>query len=321
MRHPGWPACSRPSSGLRSCWHLRLPSNPGPIFYRTSLHELARLCTRVGALVHAGRHACARGLARLCTRVGALVLCQTCPPHTLDPPPPWPFLPKPQFSDMGPLPQHGFARNHPWKVVESPVDSPLTAGASIPWVVLELQLNKEDADERVRTWANSSTCRLRVALGEADGSLSMQMTVSNTGQAPLSFTFAFHTYYATDDISKVSVRGLQGCDYLDNLQARIKLEDAADSITFAQEVDRIYLDAPDSITVVDAGKSRPLQLRKQGLPDAVVWNPWEAKAKSTKDLKDDDYLRMFCVESGVMGVPVTLPPGQTWQGVQQVCVL
>eukprot|EP00899_Mesostigma_viride_P006634 jgi/Mesvir1/15972/Mv26462-RA.1 len=227
----------------------------------------------------------------------------------------------PQFSDMGPLPQHGFARNHPWKVVESPVDSPLTAGASIPWVVLELQLNKEDADERVRTWANSSTCRLRVALGEADGSLSMQMTVSNTGQAPLSFTFAFHTYYATDDISKVSVRGLQGCDYLDNLQARIKLEDAADSITFAQEVDRIYLDAPDSITVVDAGKSRPLQLRKQGLPDAVVWNPWEAKAKSTKDLKDDDYLRMFCVESGVMGVPVTLPPGQTWQGVQQVCVL
>lgn len=54
---------------------------------------------------------------------------------------------------------------------------------------------------------------------------------------------------------------------------------AGDAVTFAEEVDRIYLATPDELRVVDLAGGKTVSLAKQCLPDAVVWNPWVDKSR------------------------------------------
>jgi len=49
------------------------------------------------------------------------------------------------------------------------------------------------------------------------------------------------------------------------------------------QVDRIYLSVPSRLEVRDAAAGRTFRLETQGLPDAVVWNPWMKKAASMAD--------------------------------------
>ena len=39
----------------------------------------------------------------------------------------------------------------------------------------------------------------------------------------------------------------------------------------------------------DEGAGRVFTVRKAGFPDAVVWNPWIAKAAGMADFGDDEY--------------------------------
>ena len=40
---------------------------------------------------------------------------------------------------------------------------------------------------------------------------------------------------------------------------------------------------------MDKGSKRRITLEKEGLPDAVIWNPWAEKAKAMSDFGDDEY--------------------------------
>ena len=48
-------------------------------------------------------------------------------------------------------------------------------------------------------------------------------------------------------------------------------------------MDRIYLAAPSTLQVADEAAGRSVTLETRTLPDAVVWNPWVAKAASLPD--------------------------------------
>ncbi len=48
----------------------------------------------------------------------------------------------------------------------------------------------------------------------------------------------------------------------------------------------------------------------------MVWNPGAAKCATMADLEPEDYLRFVCVEAATVGAPVTLGPGERWQGSQ-----
>lgn len=73
--------------------------------------------------------------------------------------------------------------------------------------------------------------------------------------------------------------------------------------------------------IVDAGVNRTVFLTKSGLPDAVVWNPWIAKAKATGDFGDEEYKEMLCVEPAVAASgPITVKAGQSWCGSQVLVV-
>jgi glucose-6-phosphate 1-epimerase len=223
----------------------------------------------------------------------------------------------PQFSNIGPLMAHGFARNRIWSIDTDPQIGP-APNSSGAFIDLILKPSEEDS----KTWPHSFEYRLRVEVGPG-GILTLTSRIRNTNPdgKSFSFTFAYHTYFSVSDISEVRVEGLETLDYLDNLRERTRLTEQGDAITFEGELDRIYLEAPRKIAILDHEKNRTFVVIKDGLPDAVVWNPWDKKAKAMSDFGDEEYKHMVCVEAATIEDPVTLKPSEEWTGRLQLSLL
>lgn len=216
----------------------------------------------------------------------------------------------PQFSNLGTLEQHGFARNRLWSVDSSP--SPLPAVKNQSTVDLILKSTEED----LKSWPHRFELRVRISLS-ADR-LTLIPRVRNTDSKAFSFTFALRNYLPVSDISEVRVEGVETLDYFDNLLQRERYTEQADAITFDGEIDRAYLSTPMKIAVIDHERKRTYELRKEAMPDAVVWNPWDKKAKALPDLGDEDYKTMLCVDSAVIETPIVLKPCEEWKARQEL---
>ncbi|XP_042503938.1 putative glucose-6-phosphate 1-epimerase isoform X2 [Macadamia integrifolia] len=222
----------------------------------------------------------------------------------------------PQFGNCGSLEQHGFARNKMWAIDNSP--PPLHPSDSKGKSLIDLLLKPSEED--LKCWPHSFEFRLRVSL-TADGDLNMISRVRNINGKTFSFSFAYHTYLSVSDISEVRIEGLETLDYLDNLSQRERFTEQGDAITFESEVDRVYLSSPNVIAVLDHEKKRTVVIRKEGLPDVVVWNPWEKKSKAMVDLGDEEYKQMLCVDGAAIEKPITLKPGEEWTGRLELSVV
>jgi glucose-6-phosphate 1-epimerase len=53
----------------------------------------------------------------------------------------------------------------------------------------------------------------------------------------------------------------------------------------------------------------------------VVWNPGAGKCTQLKDMPEDGWQHMLCVEAAQVYEPVTIAPGDFWQGAQRLRVL
>jgi glucose-6-phosphate 1-epimerase len=208
----------------------------------------------------------------------------------------------PQFGD-GPLPKHGFARILPWTPVASAETGP---GA----VTLTFQI--EDSAATRAYGAPSFRTRLHLELEPE--TLTLTWSVLNRSGSPWSFTGALHTYFRVADIRRAAVEGLQGIALVDSLQADRREVESRDQIRFAEEVDRVYVAAPDRLAVIDEVETRRVEITKTGMADAVVWNPWIDKSKRLEDFGDNDYRQMVCVETGNIDAPIRLVPGADWSG-------
>ncbi|KAK4488523.1 hypothetical protein RD792_004287 [Penstemon davidsonii] len=216
----------------------------------------------------------------------------------------------PQFSNFGSLEQPGFARNRLWSLDSSP--SPLPPPNNQSTVDLILKSTEED----LKTWPHRFELRVRISLSA--GKLTVIPRVRNTDSKAFSFTFALCNYLSVSDISEVRVEGLETLDYFDNLLQRERYTEQADAITFDGEIDRVYLSTPIKLAIIDHEKKRTIVLRKEGMPDAVVWNPWDKKAKALPDLGDEDYKTMLCVDSAAIETPIVLKPFEEWKGRQEL---
>ncbi|KAF5479682.1 hypothetical protein F2P56_000482 [Juglans regia] len=216
----------------------------------------------------------------------------------------------PQFGNLGSLEQHGFARNKMWSLDSDP--SPLPPAKNQSSVDLILKSTEED----LKTWPRSFELRLRISLSA--GKLILIPRVRNTDNKPLSFMFALRNYLSVSDISEVRVEGLETLDYFDNLMRRERFTEQADAITFDGEIDRVYLTSPAKIAIIDHEKKRTVVLRKDGMPDSGVWNPWDKKAKALPDLRDEDYKTMLCVDSAAIENSIVLKPFEEWTGYQEL---
>lgn len=222
----------------------------------------------------------------------------------------------PQFGNCGSLEQHGFARNKMWVIDNNPPHLPLNGGSDKVSVDLLLKPSEDD----MKCWPHYFEFRLRVSLS-MDGDLTMISRIRNINGKAFSFSFAYHTYLSVSDISEVRIEGLETLDYLDNLCERERFTEQGDAITFESEVDRVYLGSPNVIAVLDHEKKRTFVIRKEGLPDVVVWNPWEKRSKSMADLGDEEYKQMLCVDAAAIERSINLKPGEEWRGRLEISAI
>jgi len=143
--------------------------------------------------------------------------------------------------------------------------------------------------------------------------LDLTFRVTNTGDAPFSFTCALHTYLRVADAHATVIEGLNGTRYRER-QGHLEEAQSEPELKLSGPVDRVYLDAPAQVIVREPARST--RVLSSGFRDLVVWNPWAERGATLSDLEPDGYRRMVCVEAAVIGAPVQLDPEQSWQGTQ-----
>lgn len=208
----------------------------------------------------------------------------------------------PQFYTYGNLPRHGFARNLAWHLDK------LHKGKEFAGATFSLT----DTPDTHAIWPHAFRCELTLTL--ARNRLDVEFSVENRDAQPLSFTCAMHTYLRVEHIESVELMGLQGCTYLDQTRNNAKRTEDRSAMDFSEETDRIYLTAPQDVTLREPNRS--LNILTTNFPDLVVWNPWVERCAQISDMPPDGYKRMLCVEAAVVEHPITLKRGAEWWGRQ-----
>ncbi|PSW21029.1 D-hexose-6-phosphate mutarotase [Photobacterium sanctipauli] len=203
-------------------------------------------------------------------------------------------------------PSHGFARNSEWTLKEHREND--------QGVIVALTL--EDSDATRALWPHKFNNVLTFEIG---ASLKVSLTSTNTDSTPWHFGGALHSYFTVADIKQTHVTGM-GSQYIDSTQGG-KHEEGGEQLHFEQEVDRVYTQPEDTITVHDAGNSRKLVITNSGHNSAVLWNPWAELSHSMGDMADNSFETMVCVES-TLNKPdsITLTPGESHTLTTQVSV-
>lgn len=211
----------------------------------------------------------------------------------------------PQFNQQGPLPKHGFARDHAWTLQEAIVRG------EHAFAVLTLS----DNEATRALWPHAFTLELTISIDSHR--LDMELAVLNNGEMPFEFQAALHTYLATTDVRRAQLEGLIGQNYQDSVLDQPR-QQWIDVVTVAQEIDRIYWQAPTELTLREMG--RRLAIVSRGFEDCVVWNPGPELSARIPDLPDDGWLAMLCVEAAQIGNPVRLASGEEWAAIQSLVV-
>lgn len=211
----------------------------------------------------------------------------------------------PQFSDAGPLKNHGFARISVWSVSASKSSPQQQDGSSVS---VTFTLSPNDVSREM--WNHDFLVDYKVTL--APGVLQAEWKVHNrNSELPFSFTGALHTYFAVNDASRAGVTGLTGLTYADKVRDKKTFTESDTVVRVPGFIDRVYASAPDSMDILD-GDTPYIRVEKKNMSDAVVWNPGADNARKMSDFGDDEYHNMLCVEAGTIVNPVTVNAGQEW---------
>lgn len=213
----------------------------------------------------------------------------------------------PQFSTLGGLPRHGFARNTAWQL-EKVHEGGEYAGAT-------LFLTDSPATRRIWPFAFRAELTFSLARNRMD----LELSVENSGGEPFSFTAALHTYLRVEHIETTQVLGLQGRTYRDQTAGGSKRTEDQQAINFDEEVDRIYLNAPHDVMLREPNRS--MNILGVNFPDLVLWNPWVEKCAQLGDMPADGFKRMLCVEAALVEHPLSLAPGKQWWGRQSLVAI
>ncbi|ORX68322.1 aldose 1-epimerase, partial [Linderina pennispora] len=202
----------------------------------------------------------------------------------------------PQFGP-GALPQHGFARNTTWELVDSN-----DHGAS---AVARFRLTDSE-QTRLSKWPYKFSIIYTVDLTAT--TLSTILQFANTDEKPFEFTSLLHTYFGVPHISDAVVEGLKGVEYADKVLGTESVEER-DLVSIDRNEDRVYRDVPGDVCVRYGGDA--VRLKRFNFKDIVLWNPWAELAKGMGDFADAEYVNMVCVEAGTVASAIKLAPGET----------
>lgn len=191
---------------------------------------------------------------------------------------------------------HGFVRAMDWTLrgIETEGDS------------LKVEFTLPYPEGGFAGWPHQVDLSLVIRLDEQ---LHIDLTSHNRGADSVTLSQALHTYFAVSDVRQVHVEGLDGLTYIETLEDW-KAKPQVGDLHFAGETDRIYLDTPPTLSIVDSAWERRIELTSRGSRSAVIWNPWVDRAAAFSDMADDGWQRMLCIETAnVMDDVVALAPG------------
>lgn len=196
-----------------------------------------------------------------------------------------------------PAKAHGEVRAIDWELL----------GVAEDGDALLVELVLPQAEGHLPGWPHNVALKLSIRLDQA---LNVSLVSFNAGQETVSFSQALHTYFAVSDVHQISVEGLDGLRYIETLENWEERQQAGD-LTFSGETDRVYLDTPNLMSIVDPQWQRRIQIQTTGSNSAVLWNPWIEKTGRFTDMATDGWQRMVCVETAnVLGDVVTLAPDE-----------
>ncbi|MFI7482601.1 D-hexose-6-phosphate mutarotase [Kocuria sp. M1R5S2] len=219
----------------------------------------------------------------------------------------------PWFADGargGREPQHGFARRLRWHVQ--------SRESSDHEAVVVYHLSDRDVTDPAHRaeFPHAFDAEYVVRFG---AELSLQLTVTNTGDRPFEFEEALHAYLVVGDVRRLRIEGLSGARYRDKVLDRDGCVQEGD-LRLEGETDRVYASGA-GVAVVDPVLGRVLRIHKENSASTVVWNPWAEKAAALPDVGADGWTGFVCVEgANVHGDAVHLEPGRTHTMTYRVSV-
>jgi len=188
------------------------------------------------------------------------------------------------YTGAQPAPAHGLVRAMDWQLgnIESEADG----------IKVEFKLPYPEGG--LPGWPHEVDLTLTLHLADQ---LHYSLTSHNRGTDSVTLSQALHSYFAVSDVRNVHVDGVAS---------------QSGDLHFAGETDRIYLNAPPQLSIVDPSWERRIVLTSTGSRTAVIWNPWIDRAAALPDMDNDGWQRMLCIETAnVMDDIVTLAPGES----------
>ena len=188
----------------------------------------------------------------------------------------------PWFGSREGHPAHGFARLQEWEMSNT---SENKGAVKIHFMMPKCHAAAEFppfAVEFVVTIVQSLTCEL---------------LITNKSQQNFTFEDCLHTYFHVGDINQISVTGLKGVAYLDQMESFARKTETNEQVKITSETDRIYLNTESTVEIHDPKLNRRIRIQKSGSQSTVLWNPWIEKSKRMPDFGDEEFHNMVCVES------------------------
>ncbi|MCU4173500.1 D-hexose-6-phosphate mutarotase [Carboxylicivirga sp. N1Y90] len=179
------------------------------------------------------------------------------------------------------LPSHGFARISTWKVV-----SCLSTNDAVT-----LKLGLTSNASTLKLWPFVFNAELVVKLGKE---LSVSLITTNKNDVPFEISSALHSYFKLSDFSDTSLKGLKDTAFLDDVSEKEGLQ-KEELLRFSDRIDCRYRRTESPCLIND--KDRQIKVEKRGSEITVVWNPGKQLSAEMKDLGDQDYKHMLCVEA------------------------
>lgn len=201
----------------------------------------------------------------------------------------WPWFSDSHNQPDKDLPSHGWVRNQQWDLLDT-----------------------EDSEQGTRLilspknfngpgFKGEASLKLVVLVGQK---MSIELITENIGKDSFSYTCALHTYFAVDEISSTELVGLEGL-YKDKTRDWQSFE-TSEKYTFSEETDRVHLSTPESLSI-KLNQNDRTEILSYGHDSVVVWNPWKENAVKMKDMNNDGYKTMLCVETAVTQGQQVLP--------------
>jgi glucose-6-phosphate 1-epimerase len=212
---------------------------------------------------------------------------------------PW-FGPR---SDGKPGPAHGFARIQDWELAFAA----LLPGEAGDRMQLTFTLGPGELSRSLGF--DSFRAVYEVTVGTT---LTLRLTVANTGAEPLHIEEALHSYFAVGDVRNIELTGLESARYLDKTDRLQEKTTPAGPLALTGETDRVFPANTATVTIHDEANSRIIRVEKTGSATTVVWNPWSVGAARISDLPDDAWPGFVCIEAANTATDaITLAPGET----------